>query len=108
MRQILRLLLIVASCFTVLAVILLMSARDQPIAQYEPIAPEFLPGHVLPHDLVCESTYYSLDYFHLYCHTWHTSQTANLFVTFDEREQLIVHTTLLDPNKTIGELIVEW
>src|SRR5438552_14425104 len=94
MRQILRLLLIVSSCFTVLAVILLMSTRDQPIARYEPIALEFLPGHVLPHDLVCESTYYSLDYFHLHCRTCHTSQTANLFVTFDERAGHCPHDAL--------------
>jgi len=108
MRKFLRLLLIVSSCFTVLAVFLLMSARDQRIAQYDPIAPEFLPGKVLPPDMTCESAYYSMDYFHLYCRALRDSQQGNLYVTFDEREKLIVHTTLIDPGKTIGELILAW
>ena len=108
MRQILRLLLIVSSCSIVLPVFLLMPVRDQPIAQYEPVASEFLPGHTLPYDLSCESAYYSMDNSHLYCRAVQGIQEGNLYITFDVREKIIVRTTLLDPNKTIGELILAW
>ncbi len=31
-----------------------------------------------------------------------------MFVTFDVRDRLIARTTLLDPNKKVGELILAW
>src|SRR5437868_13907456 len=106
MRHLLRLLLVVSSGLSALVVVGLIFVRDAPIAPYQPIPSDFLPGNGLPPDVRCEPAYYSLDYFHLYCQSLRDDPEGTIFVTFDERDKLIMRTTLLDPNKTVGALIL--
>lgn len=108
MRQFLRLYLVVSSFLVVLASVMLVTARNQPIARYEPIDTKYQPGHTLTHDLTCEPAYDVMDYFHLYCQVVHGGQRGKLFVTFDIRDMNIIHTTLINPDQRIGDLILAW
>src|SRR5258708_2137860 len=108
MRHIWTFVLIFSGIITATVFIGLIPIRQVVVAPYQPVAQEFLPGHLIPHDVICHAPYYYEDHLHLYCQPTGDIRAHNVFITYDLREKVIVHTDLLNPHKTAGELILAW
>ena len=109
MRHILILALILSTCIIAAVFINLISFRQQAVISYQPIAQEFLPGQPFPPDVTCHMAYYYYeDHVDLYCQPAGDIRLRSIYITYDMPEKIIVHTDLLNPHKTVGDLILAW
>lgn len=108
MRHILNMALVVTGLIATLVLVGLSPVRQRPIATFQPVAQEFLPGQLMPSDVTCRAAYYFEDHVHLYCQPLGDFRASNVFFTYDRMEKIIVHTDVLDPPETAGELILAW
>src|SRR5947209_387805 len=107
MRSITILLLIASVCAVGSAAQVFNPTRQQAADPYQPVNSDLLPGNPLPENTCCCEGYFET-YPELHCRLiLHPGNHVILFI-YDVRRKQITRTTILEPDKTVGDLINLW